>query len=75
GDLSSLDGSDYGSCQSDRDPDRTDTRFDDPEVPASGAGFFYLVRGLNATCPAAGTWGSDSSGNERANGNPAGCVP
>ena len=68
-----LGGSDYGACQSDRDSDPTDTTFEDAEMPVVGDGFFYLVRGRNLTCPAAGSWGSDSSGAERVNTNPLGC--
>ena len=34
---------DYGSCIDLADPVPTDTQFTDPEVPASGEAFFYLV--------------------------------
>jgi hypothetical protein len=35
----------------------------DDEPPAPGAGFFYLVRGVNAC--GVGSWGSDSGGEKR----------
>jgi hypothetical protein len=73
GDLDDLDGSDYGACQNDRDPDRTDTRFTDPDVPSPAAGYHYLVRGRDAACSLAGSWGTGSGGAERENANPAAC--
>ena len=33
----------YGDCQNPRDPDTTDTLFEDRDTPAPGAGFQYLV--------------------------------
>jgi hypothetical protein len=42
GDLASL-GASYGTCQNANDPNPTDTMYDDPEVPAPGLGFAYLV--------------------------------
>lgn len=71
--LRDLDGADYGSCQNHRDSDRTDTGFEDDQVPDPGTGFFYLVRGRNAICQVAGSYGSRSSGEERENENPNGC--
>jgi hypothetical protein len=71
--LSALDGSDYGACQNSRDGDLTDTSFVDDQVPAAGAGFFYLVRGRNLSCPAAGTYGADSSGQPRINASAGEC--
>lgn len=65
--------SDYGVCQIANDPDLTDQRFVDGGVPPVGGGFFYLVRGRNARCAAAGSWGRASGGAERVNDNPAGC--
>ncbi|MDQ7006425.1 MAG: VCBS repeat-containing protein [Acidobacteriota bacterium] len=73
GDLASLDGSDYGACRNDDDPDTTDTRFEDASTPAAGAGYFYLVRSRNDLCALAGSWGHTSEGAERANSNPAAC--
>jgi hypothetical protein len=54
GTLADLDGSDYGACVNDADPDLTDTVFDDPLVPMPGGGVFYLVRARNLVCPASG---------------------
>jgi hypothetical protein len=71
--LSALDGQDYGACQNHRDPDRTDTVFEDAEVLPAGDGYFYVVRGVDTDCPATGTWGAASDGTERTNANPAGC--
>lgn len=34
---------DYGSCRNSDDPDLTDTAFADPELPAAGEAFSYLV--------------------------------
>lgn len=64
---------DYGACVTARDPDPADTRFADGEAPEPGHGYAYLVRGYDAPCAAAGTWGATSSGAERTNGNAAGC--
>lgn len=71
--LSVLDGDDYGACQNGRDPDLTDTLFDDDELPPAGGGFFYLVRGRSLVCGIAGSYGSRSSGQQRHNGNPESC--
>jgi hypothetical protein len=64
---------DYGACQTDRDPDPTDTRFEDDEWPPPGDGFFYLVRGRSDACATGGTWGRRSDGTGRVNDDPAGC--
>lgn len=71
--LSDLDGSDFGACQNHRDPDRSDTSFEEDETPASADGFFFLVRGKNLGCPASGSYGDGSSGTERPNSNPLAC--
>lgn len=64
---------DTTACQNARDPDLTDTSFVDDEIPLVSEGFFYLVRGRNLFCPAAGSYGSKSGGQQRVNGNPAAC--
>ncbi|MBP7147200.1 MAG: thrombospondin type 3 repeat-containing protein [Acidobacteria bacterium] len=69
----SLAAGDYGACENEHDPEPADTTFVDPETPAAGAGFTYLVRGRNDLCRLAGTYGADSAGDERVNSNPAGC--
>ena len=38
----------YGICINDLDADTSDTSFFDPDVPASGAGFFYLMSSVDA---------------------------
>lgn len=73
GDLPRLSTDDYGACQNPRDPNLTDTQFLDPDPPATGRGFFYLVRGRNDLCPTPGTLGLRSDGTERVNNNPAAC--
>ena len=73
GDLSRLAAGEYGACRNNDDADRTDTSFIDSEIPSPADGFFYLFRGVDLDCPAVGSWGSDSSGAERENTNPAGC--
>jgi len=72
--LSRLDGSDYGACQTSRDPDPTDTVFTEDQFPPAGDGFFFLVRGINRGCPAAGPRGTTSSGTTRDNTNPSACT-
>ena len=74
-DLGGLDGNNYGACQNERDPDLSDTRFEEDQIPPAGSGFFYLVRARNLICPATGIWGTDSAGGERVNSNPAACPP
>ena len=73
GDIAALDGNDYGACQNHRDPDLTDLRFVDDDLPGSAAGFFYVIRGRNERCGVAGTYGEDSGAQERINANPASC--
>lgn len=63
----------YGACKTAADPNPTDTSFVDPDLPLPASGFFYLVRAVNTYCRLAGTWGTDSTGAPRVNGDPAGC--
>ncbi|MDQ7008419.1 MAG: thrombospondin type 3 repeat-containing protein [Acidobacteriota bacterium] len=73
GNFSQLSDSDYGSCQNDRDPDLTDTTFEEEQSPPAGNGFFFLVAGRNLACAVAGTLGATTSGEERTNSNPNHC--
>jgi aminopeptidase N len=41
------------------------TSYADAETPADGEAFFYLVRGVDAGCGGAGSFGTDSSGTPR----------
>lgn len=66
---------DLGVCQNGRDPNTADTTFAEPQVPAPGTAFFFLVRGVDAGCGGPGSWGHASDGTERTNGNPASCPP
>ena len=66
--LSSL-GSGWGSCLAE---DLVESRYEDPDVPQAGEGFFYLVRGSDAVCGGDGPWGDASDGTPR---DPAGCSP
>ena len=59
---------DYGTCF---DQHLTGTEVTDTALPAIGNGFLYLVRGVNPVGP--GSFGTDSSGYDIANRNPAGC--
>lgn len=61
---------DYGACLAD---DLAATTLPDTEPPAAGAGFFYLVRGVDAGCGGGGGWGRGSAGDERVNTDPAAC--
>ena len=70
GDLSSLDGSDYGACLAE---DLQVFSYTDADEPAAGAGFFYLVRGDDAVC-GGGSLGADSTGAPRANANSQACA-
>ncbi len=71
--LSQRSATNYGSCQNTRDADLTDTRFTDDQLTPAGDGFFYLIRGRDAACPAIGTWGNRSDGSERVNTAVGGC--
>jgi hypothetical protein len=73
GALTSLDGQNYGDCQNARDGLLSDTSFTDDQVPIAGSGWYYLVRGRNAWCRVAGTYGSQSNGASRVNHNPSAC--
>ncbi|MBP7149751.1 MAG: FG-GAP repeat protein [Acidobacteria bacterium] len=64
---------DVGACQNSRDPDLSDTTFDDVEQPGIGEGFSYVVRARNARCGGPGTWGFSSDGTERDDSNPGAC--
>ncbi len=75
GDIAALAPGAYGACQTARDPDPTDVRFEDAERPTAGAGLFYLVRGTNDRCSTAGGWGAGSDGVPRANQHPDACGP
>jgi hypothetical protein len=63
----------YGQCKTSRDLDPTDGEFLDNQSPASGASFFYLVRGIDTGCGGTGTWGFDSQQIERDNSDPQAC--
>lgn len=63
----------YGQCKTSRDLDPTDGEFLDNQSPPLGTAFFYLVRGFDTGCGGTGTWGVDSEGSERINGDPAAC--
>ncbi len=43
GAIADLDGKTYAPCRDDLDADRTDIRLEDPELPAPGAGYYYLI--------------------------------
>jgi len=47
--LSNLSGSGTNECRDDLDPFRSDTNLFDPELPAPGTGFFYVVTAESAT--------------------------
>lgn len=64
---------DYGACQNSRDATLTDTVFLEPEIPAPGASFVFLVRGVDLGCGGSGTYGTRSDGTARLNSNPLGC--
>jgi aminopeptidase N len=61
GPLAGLPG-DYGSCLS---TGLGGLSVDDGDVPAAGVGWHYLVRGVDAGCGGAGSFGTDSTGAER----------
>ena len=54
----------YGSCQSSRDPDTTDTSFVDDEAPPPGEFFGYLVIGVDES-GVRGLGGVDMAGRQR----------
>lgn len=64
--LSALPGLGYGGCAQSAIPE---TSTADPDVPAAGAGFFYLVTAENRLGEE-GTKGTDGSGAERGNAFP-----
>ena len=70
GDLVDLRSGSYGGCLED---DLPATGTTDSSIPAPGAGYFYLVRGINGSTCAAGSYGTDSDGEERLNDDPAAC--
>ncbi len=59
---------DYGTCF---EHDLAGTAVTDPAVPTINNGFLYLVRGVNSVGP--GSFGTDSTGYDVVNRNPAGC--
>jgi hypothetical protein len=59
----------YGPCLENDVPSLS---HDDPDLPAPGQGFFYLVRADSAAC-GAGILGHDHAGNERVNADPGDC--
>jgi hypothetical protein len=59
----------FGHCLSDDQPARA---LVDPDVPAVGLGWFYLVRAGDAVCPT-GSLGAGSNGAERVNGSAEDC--
>jgi len=59
----------YGPCLAEG---ITGTKHDDPELPASGQGFLYLIQPWTIAC-GTGTLGEESSGVERLNATPAHC--
>lgn len=65
--------SDYGSCRTAFDPNPQDLLIVDPQVPAAGQSFTYLVRGKDSACGGPGTWGTTSVGIQRTNLNPSTC--
>jgi hypothetical protein len=70
GDIAALDGSNYGGCLAE---DHTDRWLADTDVPLTGEGYFYLVRGDDAIC-GSGTLGQGNGG-ERLNDDPSACAP
>jgi hypothetical protein len=52
----------FGSCLT---PQTPGTSSDDADSPATGDGFFYLVRGHDAGCGGGGSFGTDSAGAPR----------
>ncbi|MDB4324873.1 S8 family serine peptidase [bacterium] len=71
GHVADLNGADYGNCLAD---DVTGFTWSTPEAPDPGEGFFYLVRGDDATC-GNGPLGTTATGASRINTNPDRCDP
>jgi hypothetical protein len=71
--LSAMGPGSYGDCQTDRDPEPTNTSFDDTEPAPMGDGFGYLVRARNDVCGIVGGWGTTSSGTVRVNNTGMNC--
>lgn len=71
--LSAVGPGSYGDCQTDRDPDPTNTSFDDNESAPAGDGLGYLVRARNDVCRIVGGWGTTSSGTVRVNNSGLNC--
>ena len=70
GAISSLAPGDYGGCAIEG---IFGSEHHDPDLPAPGEGFFYLVQAQNFDC-GLGSLGFTSAELARANGNPAACV-
>lgn len=69
GDLSSLTSIDYGACLADQ---ILDASYVDPEIPAAGTGYAYLVQGVSSQC-GPGSPGHSSLETRRTNTNPLAC--
>jgi hypothetical protein len=67
GRLTALSSNQFGSCQNARDAALTDREFVEPDLPPSGDGFFFLVRGRDTGCGGVGSYGTSSTGVERTN--------
>jgi len=67
GSLASLGVGAHGSCVAQA---LTESSWTDPDLPAPGDGFFYLVRGEDTGCGGPGTWGEATDGTPR---SPGGC--
>ncbi len=68
--LSALAPGAYGACAAN---DLDALTWTDPELPAAGNGFTYLVRAVDLGCGGAGSWGTTSSGAERIDASPGAC--
>jgi hypothetical protein len=60
----------YGPCLADDHPDGD---YEDAARPVAGAGFGYLVRGVDFACGGGGSWGHDAAGVERRPEDPDAC--
>jgi hypothetical protein len=69
GDLAALDTASYGPCLAEG---IVATTYDDPEIPAAGLGYLYLIQSWAPGC-GAGTLGETAPGIERVNGDPDRC--